>query len=113
MRMVSVAAGWAWVAAIVWLSLTPSPPQLDVVHSDKLGHFVAYGLLMFWFCQLYAARNARIAYGAGFIALGIALEFVQGWLGYRDFEVFDMGANAIGVLLGWAAALLFRKPLLV
>ena len=65
--MVSVAAGWAWVAAIVWLSLTPSPPQLDVVHSDKLGHYMAYGLLMFWFCQLYPRWAARVAYAAGFM----------------------------------------------
>jgi glycopeptide antibiotics resistance protein len=27
-------------------------------------------------------------------------------LGYRTYEVFDMLANTIGVLLGWAAAAL-------
>jgi glycopeptide antibiotics resistance protein len=38
--------------------------------------------------------------------MGIGLEFIQGMLGYRTYEVFDMLANTIGVLLGWAAALL-------
>jgi VanZ family protein len=106
MRKAAIAAGWAWAAAIVWLSLTPSAPQIDVEHGDKLGHFAAYGLLMFWFAQLY---RVRVFYAIGFIAMGVALEFLQGELGYRESELFDMYANAIGVLLGWAAALVLAK----
>jgi VanZ family protein len=106
MRSAAIAAGWAWAAAIVWLSLTPSPPQADFSHSDKLGHFAAYGLLMFWFARLY--KN-RIAFAAGFIAMGIALEFAQGALGYRTSEVFDMLANTIGVFMGWTAALILSR----
>jgi VanZ family protein len=101
--------GWAWAGAIVWLSLTPSPPTVDFAESDKVGHFVAYGALMFWFSTLYLKRASRIAYAAGFIAMGIGLEFIQGWLGYRTYEVFDMLANTLGVLLGWAAALALRR----
>jgi VanZ family protein len=111
MRKACLAAGWAWAAAIVWLSLTPAMPDLDIEHGDKLGHFAAYGLLMFWFSQLYLQRKARIAYAMGFVAMGIGLEFMQGQLGYRSYEVFDMYANTLGVLLGWAAALIMRKPL--
>lgn len=102
MRSLWVAIGWAICAAIVWLSLTPEPPQLDVPEGDKLGHFLGYGTLMFWFCQLYAKTATRIFYAAGFAAMGIALEHVQASLGYRSYEFFDMYANALGVLLGWA-----------
>jgi VanZ family protein len=109
MRRVSLAAGWAWAAAIVWLSLTPAPPRVDFAYGDKLGHFGAYGLLMFWFCQLYGAGPARIGYGLGFIAMGIGLEFVQGALGYRTYDLFDMVANSLGVLLGWAAAIVLPR----
>ena len=108
-RAVLIALGWAWVAAIVWLSLTPSPPKVDFEQSDKVGHFLAYGSLRLWFCFLYAALKVRIAYAAGFIAMGIGLEFIQGALGYRTYEVFDMFANTIGVLLGWAAALVVHR----
>jgi VanZ family protein len=111
MRKACLAAGWAWAAAIVWLSLTPAPPGVDMEHGDKIGHFAGYGLLMFWFSQLYGRRTTRIAYAAGFVALGIGLEFLQGQLAYRAYDVFDMYANALGVLLGWAAALMIRKPL--
>jgi VanZ family protein len=106
MRSAAIAAGWAWAAAVVWLSLTPSPPQADFSYSDKLGHFAAYGLLMFWFARLY---RKPMAYAAGFIAMGIGLEVAQGALGYRTYEVFDMLANTIGVLLGWMAAIVARR----
>ena len=97
-------AGWTMVAAIVWLSVTPSPPEIDVENADKLEHVIAYGTLTFWFCQLHAARRAQLAFVIGFIAMGVALEFVQGALAYRTFDTADMLANTIGALAGWAAA---------
>ena len=104
LRALWLAIGWGLVATIIWLSVTPKPPDLGVEHGDKLGHLMAYGSVMFWFCQLYPRYPTRIVYGAGFIAMGVALEFVQRGLGYRSFEVADMVADAIGVLLGWTAA---------
>ena len=109
MRPLWLALGWGLVAAIVWLSLTPSPPKVDFEQSDKVGHFLAYGSLMFWFGQLYVARKTRLAYAVGFAAMGVTLEFIQGWTGYRDFEVYDMLANGTGVALGWVAALLLPR----
>jgi len=75
-----------------------------VSQSDKLEHFAAYGLLMFLFCQIYHRTRTRLVYAAGFISMGIALEFLQRMTGYRTFEVLDMAANATGVVLGWGAA---------
>ena len=98
------AAGWFIVAAIIWLSVTPSPPDPGIEYGDKFGHVFAYGVLMFWFCQLHEARRARLAYAIGFITMGVALEFVQRSLGYRTYDEFDMLANALGVLAGWAVA---------
>ena len=103
-RVLWLALGWATAAAIVWLSLTPSPFEIDVEQGDKLGHLAAYGVLMFWFCQLYASRRARVGYALGFIALGIALEFIQRATGYRSFELWDMVADGAGVLIGWLLA---------
>ena len=107
MRMLSVAAGWTWAAAIVWLSLTPAPPQSGVAFGDKLGHLAAYGLLMFWFARLY---RTRLWYAVGLVAMGVALEGLQGALGYRSYEVADMAANTAGVLLGWGASLVVLRP---
>ena len=106
-----MAFGWGLVGAIVWLSLTPHPPQIDVDQGDKLGHLLAYGGLMYWFALLYVPTRIRALYAAGFIAMGIAIEFVQGWTGYRSFEVADMVADALGVFAGWALAHLIRMKL--
>jgi glycopeptide antibiotics resistance protein len=55
----------------------------------------------------------RIPYAAGFIAMGIALELLQAWLGYRTLEALDMVANTAGVLLGWGLARLLPKKRLL
>lgn len=103
--MVAIAGGWLYAAAIVWLSLSPSPPDPGFAYGDKLGHFAAYALLMFWFGYLYRRSQVRIAYALLWIALGVALEFAQAATSYRSFELADMAANTLGVLAGAAAAL--------
>jgi VanZ family protein len=103
--------GWAMVAAIVWLSLVPNAPELDIAQGDKLGHLAGYGAITFWFCALYSSSRVRLAYAAGFAAMGIALEVVQGMLGYRTYDPIDMLANTLGVLLGWTAALVLPRLL--
>ena len=105
MRAALLVGGWLYAAALVWLSLSPSTPDPGLEYGDKLGHFFAYGVLMFWFCFLYRSRNTRLAYGAGWIFLGVAIEFAQGATGYRSFELADMAANALGVVAGALAAL--------
>ena len=92
--------GGLLIAAVIYLSLTPHPIEIDMEHGDKLGHFLAYFTLMIWFAQLYQ-RRSHVRWGLGFIALGIALEYLQGWSGYRDFEYLDMVADATGVAVGW------------
>jgi VanZ family protein len=110
MRAALLAGGWLYAAALVWLSLSPSPPDPGIEFGDKLGHFLAYGVLMFWFCYLYRSRSTRIAYGAGWIVLGVAIEFAQGASGHRSFELADMAANALGVAAGAFAALSLPRP---
>jgi VanZ family protein len=109
-RRVGLALGWAWAAGIVFLSLTPSPPQSGLEGGDKLAHFLAYAVLTYWFSQFYF-HSTRLAYALGFAVMGIGLEFAQGGSGYRSFELADMAANALGVLAGLAAARLVRLSL--
>jgi VanZ family protein len=102
-RRAGLALGWAWAAAIVFLSLIPSPPAAGFEGGDKLAHFFAYAALTYWFSQFYF-HSTRLLYALGFAAMGVGLEFAQGALGYRSFELADMIANALGVAAGWAAA---------
>ena len=89
---------------VIYLSLTPNPPSIPGEAGDKIGHVVAYATLMMWFGQLYAGFRLRLQLAVAFAALGIALEFVQGYTGYRTFEVADMAADLLGVAVGWLIA---------
>lgn len=92
------------VLLVIYLSLTPAPVTLTIREGDKFAHLFAYLVLMSWFANLYPGASHRAGFAAGFIALGVILEFVQLWTGYRSFEVTDMAAGALGVAAGWATA---------
>ena len=99
--------GWALVLLVITLSVTPAPIQVPFELwnlGDKLGHVLAYTVLMFWFANLFEPPAQRAKLAVGFIVMGIVLEFVQRWIGYRSFEVADMAAGAVGVAAGWALA---------
>ena len=104
LRPLWVALGWLLVLFVIYVSITPDPVQLPVAEGDKFGHVLAYATLMSWFANLYELPARRVQFAIGFIALGVALEFVQRWSGYRSFEVADMAAGATGVALGWLVA---------
>ena len=100
-----LALGALWIAAVVYLSLIPPPPQpLPFSYLDKLEHALAYGFLMLWFSHAYQKIQPRIVAAALLIFLGIVLEYLQRMTGYREFSYADMLANGAGVLLGWALA---------
>jgi VanZ family protein len=103
-RWLWLLAGWLLVLLIIYLSLTPRPISVPVAEGDKIGHAVAYAVLMLWFAQLYLGKKSRIAVAAASAALGIALEFAQQLTETRDFSIADMAADGLGVLLGWLAA---------
>ena len=98
-----LALGALWVAAVVYLSLIPLPPQpLPFSYLDKVEHTLAYGFLMLWFSHAYQKIPQRVVMAGLLIALGISVEYLQRMTGYREFSYADMLANGAGVLVGWA-----------
>ncbi len=91
------------IVLIVYLSLTAHPPAVLKLgfEYDKLGHTLAYGVLMAWFTQLVESRAPRIYCALLSIALGILMEWLQSKTGYRTAELGDALADSAGVLLGW------------
>ena len=98
--------GWFGLAFLFYLSLSPRPPEIPIAQGDKLGHALAYAALMFWWAQLLVSSRARLWLAAGLIVLGVAIEYLQGWSGWRAFDVMDMLADAVGVAFGWILVML-------
>ncbi|HEY0666262.1 MAG TPA: VanZ family protein [Gallionella sp.] len=97
-----LAGGWLLVGLVLYLSLMPSPPEpLPFPHADKLEHGIAYAALALWFCQLHPRLQARMTVLALLVAMGVAVEFMQEWSGYRYFDIRDMLANSLGVAIGY------------
>ena len=92
---------WALLALVVWLSLTPSPPQPPVLVWDKAQHALAYAVLAGWFMQAWE-RRANVLLAIVLLGVGIALEYIQGLTGYRDFDYGDMLADGVGVSVALA-----------
>ena len=104
---------FGWGLCIV-LSLI-SPPQIgvDIPDSDKLGHVLAYAVLSAWAVAIFARRRAHWRAALALLALGIALEFAQGWLtDDRMMDARDAIADAIGIVLGQLLALSSWQTLL-
>lgn len=94
--------GLSLVLAVIALSLMSLPPSTPSInYGDKIGHVLAYFVLMGWFAQIYHAPQSRFFYMIGFLLLGGLLEILQGLSGARYAEWSDMLANSIGVLLAW------------
>jgi len=91
--------GWSLVSLVIYGSLTTSPVQLDISYFDKFSHLFSYFVLMGWFVQIYTKFIQHFFWALFFVALGIALEYLQALGGVRYFEWADMLANSTGVLL--------------
>ncbi len=93
--------GWLLVLFVIFVTLMPKPPQLpfpDFLSWDKVAHTLVYACLMSWFLQAFASP---IIWSTFLLLLGVILEFLQNWFGYRSLEFGDMIANSIGLLAGW------------
>lgn len=99
-----IAAGLAFVALVIYLSLKPDPVDTGRVAGVKTGHFIAYAWLMWWFAQIYPRWRTRLAIAIALAALGVGLEYAQGMTAYRTFAFSDMRDNGLGVLAGWVLA---------
>lgn len=93
--------GYLMVVFVIYTSLSTSDVVLEIRLSDKLMHVLGYFGLMGWFMQIYRGKRAGFLLAAVFIAMGIGLEFLQDLGGVRYFELADMLANTLGVLIAW------------
>jgi VanZ family protein len=99
-----------WIIVIVAACLMPSDKLpytsffVKIPYFDKMVHFTMYFIftlfLMSGFSRQYRKTSAK-AYIYSFIMafiLGLLIEFIQEKIG-RSYDVFDMSANTIGIIV--------------
>ncbi|MCP4297548.1 MAG: VanZ family protein [Proteobacteria bacterium] len=96
--------GLLGVFGIFYFSLIPSPPEMVMInHGDKLHHFLAYGGIMIWFCQIFK-KSGYLSLAIIFTLQGVAIEVLQGFTHTRTMELSDILANSTGVLFAFFLA---------
>lgn len=103
--------GWA---LCITLSLVPVPGfDPGVEDSDKIGHFLAYATLSLWAMMIFGSRPAQARALFALVVLGLCMEGAQGTLtDYRQMDIRDAVANALGVILGFGLGLTPLRNLL-
>ncbi len=110
--IVRLSAPVLWALILLWLSLTPSPPQLPgVLGWDKFLHAGSYGLLTLLIAQSLLSLSVKLG-KTGWqavlpaICYGALLEVLQLLLQTgRTAEWWDLIADAVGAFLAY---LVFR-----
>jgi len=89
----------AIVLGIGYLSL--SPTETIVVGNDKISHFIAYAVLMINVGLITYPIKKHFVIGIIISLLyGGVIEVIQHYVPGRYMSVYDMFANATGVLIG-------------
>ena len=98
---------FACVATILWIALSPNPPNpAGLLDLDKVNHVGAFFVLSLLADYSYLARSALVPKGMALFGFGFLIEGLQYGVGYRFFEVADLIADGGGMVLYW----LVRNP---
>jgi VanZ family protein len=90
---------WLWLLTTLYLSLKPEVSMpMNFEHIDKLLHLGGYGLAMILVTLAYP-QISRYKTVALLFAYSLSIEFAQLFAINRYFEVADLVANLIGILL--------------
>ena len=83
----------------------------DFQNGDKLGHFILYGLLNFFITRAFLSSLPSKSRSGVTLSIGLALtlgiaieEYSQQFFSARTFDLVDLLASFLGVLVGgWVA----------
>jgi len=97
---------WVWwalglllVGGVVFGSLSQGLSRPPFGMDDKLLHAFSYFVLMLWYSGLYR-RTRHLPVAMALFVLGLTLDYAQGFLPRRVFDLNDVAANAGGILAG-------------
>lgn len=93
--------------AIIGGSLAPAGPGALPL-GDKVLHLAAYAGWSFLVAASRRSFKRRLVYLSLVFTVGVAVEFIQPAVG-RERSAWDLAANAAGIGLGFAAAMMYRR----
>ena len=100
------AVTFAIMFAIAFGTLTPAPQLPELPGNDKAIHLLAFALLTLPLSLRPWVKGWVL--GLGCLAFGASIEVIQPFVN-RSGEWLDLGADAVGIMLGLAIGQILRK----
>ena len=100
------AVTFAIMIAIALGTLMPAPQLPELPGNDKAIHLLAFVLLTLPLSLRPWVKGWKL--GLGCLAFGAAIEIIQPFVN-RSGEWLDLGADAMGIMIGLATAQILRK----
>ncbi|MDX1799368.1 MAG: VanZ family protein [Marinobacter sp.] len=97
------------VVAILFLATTSEAYPIPSAPSDKVNHLIAF-LELTLLVRLSWPRLPLGTVALSVLAFGMSIELIQAPLPYRDFSLWDLLADGVGIALGLAPWPGLRRP---
>jgi VanZ family protein len=97
------------VALIITMYLATTQQEFPVIDdtNDKVKHILAFYVLAFLTDYSAPKVSFTLSKGLTILGYGLLIEVIQYFLPYREFSLFDLAADGIGIV-----AYAFSQPLL-
>jgi len=89
---------WCCVLAVAWLAFAPLQAPVGFSY-DKSNHLLAFFVMATLADGGWPGRRHAPARIALLLGYGLLIELIQRELPYREFSLFDLAADALGILL--------------
>ncbi|MET0066752.1 MAG: VanZ family protein [Candidatus Thiodiazotropha sp.] len=98
--------------AISYLAFTPVQYPVAASLNDKISHLAAFLCLALLVDFSWTERGWTIQKFLPLLCYGLFIETVQAFLPYREFSIWDLLADAVGLIIyGLSLPYLLRQPL--
>lgn len=117
-KLIKIIPALLWSGIIFFLcflpgSQLPKEDWLDKIYFDKIVHAILYLILFFLIIRIAEKLTKPVLFIASILCItqGILIEFVQGssLIQNRSFDMYDIVANIIGVLIALTIILFNSK----
>lgn len=108
-----LAIGYTLLITVLSLISLSGVPKLGSSFDDKIYHFGAYMVFVFFWYNYYRKTSSKykiIISASIALAYGIIVEVMQGtFTTYRTEDIADVLANSLGVLMAVLLIILYKK----
>ena len=99
----------AAVTGILILATTPLEYPVVSGINDKLNHLFAFFVLSLLANYSFPDKQFGRAVFLPLMGYGLAIEIIQYFLPYRMFSLFDVAADAVGIVIYWISMPYLKK----